>query len=107
MRSTANIIDAHLLAIHCRIGEKLIQHPELVSLAEQKLESRFKAGMIYRSVYLNWWAIIEMKDDMSMLVAQMCEDSEKMNKLRRHSPFTGILTAQEREAFFNDLESKP
>jgi hypothetical protein len=105
MSKTPNIVDINLLAIHQRIGEKLLQQPAMIELAHAKLEARFKAGMMYRSIYLDWWAVIEMKEDMPALVEQLCEDSEQMNRLRRHSPFTGILTEQEREAFFKDLES--
>ncbi|TRY29947.1 hypothetical protein [Aliiglaciecola sp. M165] len=99
------IVDANLLAIHKRIAEKLAAEPHLVDLAAEKLEQRFAAGMVYRSVYLNWWGLIEMKNDMPSLIKQLCEDSEMMNKLRRHSPFVGILNEQEREEFFRQRES--
>lgn len=98
------IVDANLLAIHKRIGEKLATNPQLVDVAAQKLEERFEAGLVYRSIYLNWWAVIEMKNDMPSLIGQMCEESEMMNKLRRHSPFVGILDEQEREEFFRQQE---
>ncbi|GAA6184593.1 hypothetical protein [Aliiglaciecola sp. NS0011-25] len=99
-------IDDNLLAIHQRIGEKLLQFPELIQLVEEKLESRFKAGLIYRGVYLDWWSILELKSNMPSLVSQLCTVNEQMNKLRRHSPFVGILSESEREEFFSQLESK-
>lgn len=105
MSRAPSIVDSNLLAIHRRIGEKLLSHPELIVQVETKLEARFKAGMIYRSIYLDWWAVIEMKNNLPSMIEQLCEPSEQMNRLRRHSPFVGILTEQEREAFFAQLES--
>lgn len=98
------LIDANLLAVHQRIAKKLIAQPDLVDIAAQKLEDRFQSGLCYRSVYLNWQGLIEMRSDMHELVEQMCEESEMMNKLRRQSPFVGILDEQEREAFFEQQE---
>ncbi|GAC14485.1 hypothetical protein GLIP_1856 [Aliiglaciecola lipolytica E3] len=49
--------------------------------------------------------MLELKDDINSLVAQLCVQSEQMNKLRRYSPFVGILSESEREAFFNQLEN--
>ncbi len=105
MNKTPSIVDTNLLAIHKRIGEKLLAHPELINKVEAKLEARFKAGMTYRSIYLDWWAVIEMKNDLPSMIEQLCEPSEQMNRLRRHSPFVGILTEQERESFFQSLET--
>lgn len=105
MSRTPSTVDTNLLAIHKRIGEKLLNHPELIDQVETKLEARFKAGMIYRSIYLDWWAVIEMKHDLPSMISQLCEPSEQMNRLRRHSPFVGVLTEEEREAFFAQLES--
>ncbi|WP_040522493.1 hypothetical protein [Aliiglaciecola lipolytica] len=99
------LIDHNLLAIHKRIGEKLLQNPNLIEKVEDKLETRFKSNLIYRSIYLDWWAVLELKDDINSLVAQLCVQSEQMNKLRRYSPFVGILSESEREAFFNQLEN--
>ncbi|MEP4892155.1 MAG: hypothetical protein ABJV04_19220 [Aliiglaciecola sp.] len=101
-----NAIDENLLAIHQRIGEKLLQSPEMINKVEEKLESRFNAGLIYRGLYLDWWSVLELKGDMSSLVSQLCVENERMNKLRRHSPFVGILTETEREEFFNQQQAR-
>ncbi|MDO6693877.1 hypothetical protein Q4574_11310 [Aliiglaciecola sp. 3_MG-2023] len=98
-------IDENLLAIHKRIGEKLLQCPDLIQQVEDKLESRFKQGLIYRGVYLDWWSILELKNDMATLISQLCVESERMNKIRRHSPFVGILTEAEREEFFRQQQN--
>ncbi|WJG10819.1 hypothetical protein [Aliiglaciecola sp. LCG003] len=99
MRHTAHLVDANLLAIHKLIASKIQARPELITQVETKLEERFKVGLIYRGNYLNWSAIIDLQNDMPALVAQLCEDSDEMNRLRRQSPFVGVLSEQEREDF--------
>lgn len=95
-----SLIDRRILNIHKVIAEKLRSQPELLEIVIEKLEHRYAVGLIRHGSYINWCSVLDHKDDMYRLTALLCEDSFLMKKLRRQSPFVGLLTEEEREKAF-------
>lgn len=90
-------IDQRILLVHQEIANKLLQQPDLIKQVEKKLEQRHADGLIYYGAYISWLAILELQTDMDSFILQLCEQSTEMNKLRRTSPFVGLLSESELE----------
>lgn len=90
-------IDKQVLLVHQEIAKKLRQQPSLIQRVEEKLEQRYADGLIYYGAYISWSSILELQTDMDSLTQQLCEQSKEMNKLRRNSPFVGLLNKSELE----------
>lgn len=90
-------IDRQILAIHKAIVVKLLQHPELHQQVFDKIEARREAGKLRHGGYLTWYCLMENIGDKKLFAEGVLEDSPKMRKLRRSSPFVGILTEEERQ----------
>lgn len=96
-------IDRQILAIHKAIVVKLLKQPELHQQVFDKIEERRENGKLRHGGYLTWYCLMENIHDHKMFADGVLEDSPKMRKLRRSSPFVGILTESEREqALRND-----
>lgn len=95
-------IDRQILAIHIAIANKLLVDNDgdkvLVNQVLESLELRREEGRMGYGEYLTWLSameVIEQKDD---FVNAICEDTPRMRKLRRRTPFVGVLTEEERQA---------
>ncbi|XOV78867.1 MAG: hypothetical protein ACFHVJ_18375 [Aestuariibacter sp.] len=95
-------IDRQILAIHKAIVKKLLAHPELHQQVFDKIEARRESGKLRHGGYLTWYCLMENIQDKKMFAEGVLEDSPKMNKLRRSSPFVGILTEEERQQALQD-----
>ncbi len=98
------LIDHQILLVHREIAHKLIEQPDLIEQVEEKLEQRFAQGLVYYGVYISWQGIIELKEDVHHLAQQLCENTKEMNKLRRNSPFVGLLSDSELEKLYASQE---
>lgn len=90
-------IDRQILVLHRAMAEKILQQPELMGNVVDKLESRHQEGRIHYGAYLTWLGIIEHLSAPSVFVQELLSDSPRMRKLRRKTPFVGVLTETERE----------
>lgn len=86
-------INRQIREVHEQIAKRIRRHPELISLAREKLQTRYDHKLIRHSSYINWISILEYEDDIDTLVELLCEDSPFMDKLRRKSPFVGLGSA--------------
>ena len=91
------LIDQQILLVHREIAKKLLKQPRLIQLVEEKLEQRYADGLVYYGAYISWLSVLELKPEMPKLAEQLCEPSSEMNKLRRNSPFVGLLSDSELE----------
>ena len=95
-------IDRQILVIHRAIALKLLAdhqaRGELVERVVQQLESRRDEGRMGYGEYLTWLSAMEIIDDEQGFVDAICEESARMRKFRRRTPFVGILTEEERQA---------
>ena len=91
-------IDRQILVLHRAMAEKIIQFPELVEKVEQKIQQRYEEGKLHYGGYLTWLSIIEHHNEPEIFLQSILEDSVRMRKLRRRTPFVGILTEEERQS---------
>ena len=90
-------IDRQILAIHCAIGNKMVQHPQLAGQVQEKVQQRYSQGKMRHSAYLTWSSLLEFVHTPDKFLAALLEDSPKMRRLRRQTPFVGILNEKERQ----------
>lgn len=95
-------IDRQILVIHRAIAIKLVAdhqgQGELIASVKAKLEQRREQGRMGYGEYLTWLSALEIIADTDAFIAAVCEDSARMRKFRRRTPFVGILTEPERQA---------
>lgn len=96
-------IDRQILVIHNAIADKLISNPDLVEQVKIQLEHRKKLGRLNYSQYITWCCILELIDSPDRLRKAMLEDTPKMRKYRRNTPFVGILTEDERQSALSEF----
>lgn len=90
-------IDKQITAIHKAIVEKLLAQPTLISQIQSRLDEKREQGSITYSAYITWTSILELYEDEQAFSNGILEDSQQMKRLRRATPFVGILTEEERQ----------
>jgi hypothetical protein len=86
------------------IASKVRAKPDLMQLALRNLDRWRERNGGEPRAYREWRTILEtkaMEDILDLLV----EDSEEGRRRRQSSPFTGILTPNERKALFEKYEA--
>ncbi|TKB47539.1 hypothetical protein [Thalassotalea mangrovi] len=95
-------IDRQVLAIHRAIAEKMLRQPELVAQVRQTILKRQEQGRIRYGEYITWDSILDIIDYPDDFRNAMLEDSPKMHRMRRKTPFVNILTEKERQKALMD-----
>jgi hypothetical protein len=91
-------IDERSLALHRRVAEKILAEPALLDRARTNVH-RWQAASGAASLALaEWEGILDMP--LEAVAAFLTERSERADRLRQSSPFTGILTEAERRAIY-------
>lgn len=95
-------IDRQILVLHQAMALKLIaDHKakgELVRQVQLQLDERRDEGRIGYGEYLTWSSALSIIEDEKSFIGAVCEDTQRMRKFRRRTPFVGVLTEQERQA---------
>lgn len=91
-------IDRQIIAIHRAIAEKLLADLSLIEIIKSRLEQQRQQNKIGYGHFIHWYSILELSDQADVFINAMTEDSQQMRRLRRKTPFVGILTEQERQA---------
>lgn len=96
-------IDRQIIVIHKAIAHKLLKRhqdgdPEFIELVQETLERRRDEGRMGYGEYLTWSSLLEIIDQQQAFLEGMIEDTPRMRKFRRRTPFVGILTEEERQA---------
>jgi hypothetical protein len=94
-------IDRQILVLHQAMGNKLLANPELKAQMQCNLENRYSQGRIAYGTYLSWCTILELSTEPEQFMLALLEDSPKMRRLRRDTPFIGLLSEEERQAALN------
>lgn len=89
-------IDKQITVIHQAIADKLLREPELIKEVQARLDKKREEGTLGYGAYITWTSILELYDDRSAFLEGMLEQSSQMKRLRRSTPFVGILTEKER-----------
>jgi hypothetical protein len=91
-------IDRQIVAIHRAIAQKVLANPELATDVLARLEIWKETGRIRYGGYIAWASILDMLDQPQIFIGAMTEFTQQMRKLRRQTPFIGILTEPERQS---------
>ena len=98
--------DERSLALHQMIAEKLRRMPSLWQIPQDNI-SRWKERKGHLSPAIcEWERILNTKTREEILVL-IASDSEESIRLRSSSPFTGILSEDERARIFESYGQKP
>jgi len=87
--------------LHEVIAHKLVNQPELLADARHRLASISQANPAGRPYHEHWQDLIE--GPRHRLLRKMTEDSEDADNLRKESPFTALIDADERRELFLNL----
>lgn len=103
-------IDKLVLAYHREIAARLLASPdEVLSRARNNLKRWLAAhepGSAEARCLEEWQRLLETKS-VDELVAIITEDSDEGQRLRSSTPFTGILSLQERKELRARCEEEP
>jgi len=90
-------IDRQILILHNAMANKILANPNLVEQVQVRLEEKRENGSMGYGAYITWTSVLELISDPEEFKKAMKEDSKKMRRLRRVTPFVGILTEEERQ----------
>jgi hypothetical protein len=92
--------------LHCLIAKKLKQTPSLWQVPQDNIARwKLRKGQL-PSAICEWEHILNTKTREEIL-ALLESDSEESIRLRSSSPFTGILSENERVKIFKSYDPKP
>ena len=85
--------------MHCLVARKLLANPALIAQARSTLARwRAQAAEPVPSYFHEWGRILEgSTEEIAACLASMHEDA---TRLRQSSPFTNLLTAEERARIY-------
>ena len=98
MNPTYQNSDYRSLELHKLIAAKLKENPRLVNTALENIE-RWKMKNNFPQPYLDDWLNI-INHGLEPLLDFLASETEEAARLRSSSPFTGILTQEERNDIF-------
>ena len=96
-------IDARSLAMAEAIAEKIRRDPSLVDRARENL-SRRKERLAQWPKALEEWEEILASFSLEEILSALLSDGEDGRRRRQSSPFTGILSPEERKVIFERYE---
>ena len=95
-------IDRQIRVIHMAIARKLVAdnkaEGKLIIQVLEQLELRREEGRMGYGEYITWVSAMEIIGQPKEFIDAVCEDSARMRKLRRRTPFVGVLTEEERQS---------
>ena len=102
-----DLIDRRSLELHRLVAGKIRQQPELMDLVRDKLDRTLGESRLSDSckdALREWQTIFSLKSFEEILEI-LVEDSDEGQRLRQSTPFSGILSQQERGEVFRRYES--
>ncbi|MEN1728683.1 MAG: MarR family transcriptional regulator [Pseudomonadota bacterium] len=87
--------------LHERIAHRLVDEPELLKRARERLVDLSFANPSGRTYHRRWHDLLD--GPLPKLLRKMTEDSEQADLLRKESPFTGLVRPEERREVFERL----
>src|SRR4051812_1922638 len=98
-------VDERSRALHIAIADKIRREPGLLDLARENIERwERRCSDEVRPVYEEWKGLIN-NWHLEKLLSFLAEKSERGNRMRQSSPFSGILTPAERNRIFAEYEA--
>jgi hypothetical protein len=98
-------LDARSLAMHSLVAKKLLATPAHIAQARSTLARwRAQAAKPVPSYFLEWGRVIEgSTEEIAAFLVSTCEDA---TRLRQSSPFTDLLTPEERAVIYDAFRSQ-
>lgn len=91
--------------LHEVIAHRLVDQPVLLDIARQRLKSISETNAAGRPYHERWLELMEgPRHD---LLRKMTEDSDEADLLRKESPFTVLIDADQRRELFRRLGQLP
>ncbi|MFP8965089.1 hypothetical protein ACKC9G_00720 [Pokkaliibacter sp. CJK22405] len=106
-RKSDSGVDQQILRLHEAMVEKVLAEPALVAKVRKKLDERYFAGQLRHGAYLYWFGLLDNIDNAEQFREGVLTDNNHMRRLRRRSPFVGILSEEEREAILTRFNEAP
>ncbi|MEX0619885.1 MAG: helix-turn-helix domain-containing protein [Pseudohongiellaceae bacterium] len=96
--------DRRSLAFHRAIAEKVRLEPRCIILASDNLEKLLELHPGAQALLEEWDRWLQLSSE--QLLAEMLSPSPKAREMRHISPFSGILSAQERVQILEDFRKE-
>lgn len=89
-------IDRQIRILHQAMAKKCLAEPHLIEHIKRQLNAQREQGRLNYSAYIQWYSVLDLADTPAEFVKAMTDNSSTMRRLRRTTPFVGILTEEER-----------
>jgi hypothetical protein len=89
--------------LHEQIAHKLLRQPQALAKVKKRLRQLESINPAGRPYHRRWESL--MQGPLPGLLRKMMEDSEEATLLRKESPFTVMLTPEERKAVFRRINT--
>ena len=90
-------IEARSMAMHRAISDKVRRNPRLLDAARENIR-RWRRQGVDVAAFAEWEAILDR--GLAEALRVLTDPSEEAARLRHSTPFTGVLTPEERRRFF-------
>lgn len=90
------------IALHKRVGELLLQNPEVLARAKAKLDEWSESKAMHPHYVDAWRRAFALP--LSQLVALLVSRDEHATAMRQASPFAGALAPKERWAILREVK---
>lgn len=97
--------DERSIALHKEVAEKLRSNPALWDIPKKNIERWAKTTGGLTPAFVEWERILR-QNTREQILSLLESDSEESIRLRSSSPFTGILSDNERRIIFEAYSSK-
>lgn len=102
-----DLIDRRNLELHRLVAKKIRNQPELMNVVSEKLDRILGEPRLSESckdALREWQTIFSLKS-FNEILEILVQDSDEGQRLRQSTPFSGILSQQERGEVFRRYES--
>jgi hypothetical protein len=94
------LIQARSLALHVMVAEKVDQNPALLEIAHRNVAEWRERGSGMAGVAIRAWRKV-LRLPWPRIAALLTEQSEEAVRLRRTTPFNGVLTRRETKRVYD------
>lgn len=88
------VLDQRSIILHSHVASKIRNQPNLLNIVKINLSKLIETNKASQ-IYLKKWSDL-LDKPMNIILEALVEDSEEMREMRQASPFSGVLTPQER-----------
>jgi len=101
-----DLIDRRSLELNRLVAEKIRQHPELMDFVRSKIDRTLSESRLSDSCKdaLREWQTILSSHSLNEILEILTQDSDEGQRLRQSTPFSGVLSQQERLNIFRRYE---